>query len=157
MHEFNIFYSVWFLVLHAALSLPRFSITLSLSDHLRIQMKSNGPWFACTYRILHVQCLLLKAWRRARWWCRWASMCSPIDIKRSSDMEMGGQRKNGSSLRLCLDVGQGLSLPLSFHHLYPSFLPNLNFLHLSPSPASFPLLAPIVRLFTLSHLSFPLF
>lgn len=34
-------------------------------------MKSNGPWFACTYRILHVRCLLLKAWGRGWWWWWW--------------------------------------------------------------------------------------
>jgi len=37
-------------------------------------------------------------------------MCSPMDIKQSSDMEIRGQEKNGSSLRLCLHVGQGLSI-----------------------------------------------
>lgn len=97
-------------------------------------MKSNGPWFACTYRILHVRCLLLKALgrgcrrRRYCWWGWgsgwWASMCFPIDIKQSSDMEMGGQRKNGFSLRLCLDIGQGLSLPPSIPlSLHPSQSP----------------------------------
>lgn len=144
MHEFNIFYSFWFPVLHTALSSflsPSLILYYVLSDHLRIQMKSNGPWFACTYRILHVQCLLLKAWRRG-WWCWWASMCSPIDIKQSSDMEMGGQGKNDFSLRLCLDVGQGLSLPfsaalllsLSFSHHFPHFP------HLSSLLATLPVL-----------------
>lgn len=153
MHEFNIFYSFWFFVLHAALSSflsPSLIFYYSLSDHLRIQMKSNGPWFACTYRILHVQCLLLKAWRRG--WCWWASMCSPIDIKQSSDMEMGGQGKNGFSLRLCLDVGQGLSLPfsiylslsLSFSHSF------LHFLYLLPSLTTYPLLFSISPLFAVS-------
>lgn len=155
MHEFNIFYSFWFFVLHAALSSflsPSLIFYYSLSDHLRIQMKSNGPWFACTYRILHVQCLLLKAWRRGWWWCWWASMCSPIDIKQSSDMEMGGQGKNGFSLRLCLDVGQGLSLPfsiylslsLSFSHSF------LHFLYLLPSLTTYPLLFSISPLFAVS-------
>lgn len=54
--------------------------------------------------------------------CWWVSMCSPIDIKQSSDMEMGGQGKNGSLLRLCLDVGQGLSLLLSIYHYHSFFL-----------------------------------
>lgn len=54
----------------------------------------------------------------------WASMCFPIDIKQSSDMEMGGQRKNGFSLRLCLDIGQGLSLPPSLRlSIHPSLSP----------------------------------
>lgn len=154
MHEFNIFYSFWFLVLHTALSFlsPSLILYYALSDHLRIQMKSNGPWFACTYRILHVQCLLLKAWRRGWWWCWWASMCSPIDIKQSSDMEMGGQGKNGFSLRLCLDVGQGLSLPPSIYlSLSLSSSHNFHhFLYLLPSPTTGPLPSSIVLLFAVS-------
>lgn len=116
------------------------------------QNSNEIKWFACTYRILHVHCLLLKAWRRGWWWCWWASMCSDIDIKQSSDMEMGGQGKNGSSLRLCLDVGQGLSLPLSqslcFSHTF--FL---------SSPMSFPFFPAIVHPIYLNFFSFilPLF
>lgn len=85
-------------------------------------------------------------------------MCSPIDIKQSSDMEMGGQGKNGFSQRLCLDVGQGLSLPLSIYlslslsssHTF------LHFLYLLPSPTTFSLLPSIVPIFAVSPSISPL-
>lgn len=99
-----------------------------------------------------MRCLLLKAWRRGWWWCWWASMCSPIDIKQSSDMVMGGQGKNGFSLRLCLVVCQGLSFSLSIYLSLSFSFPHtfLHFLYLLPIPTTFPLLSSIVQLFAAS-------
>lgn len=121
-----------FFIFHLPHSSCLYSLSSSLSRSFWPFQYSDDTWFACTYTILHVQCLQLKASKRGCWW---VSMCSPIDIKRSSDMEMGGQRKNGFTLRLCLDVGQGLLLLFFISvYLYP-FL-SLTLLHFWDLPFS---------------------
>lgn len=143
--------------------------SLSLSHPLSLWPSQNSNEIKRSLICMHLQniaCALfaVKAMERGWWWCWWASMCTDIDIKQSSDMVMGGQGKNGSSLRLCLDVGQGLSLhfsispsisiPLFFSHLLHHLRPFLyfpKFFHCAPHLSSF-LFSHSVS-FVLSHIA----
>lgn len=87
MHKFYFFslsfYSFWLFFFP---SQPPPQFPLSISEFKWNQM---APSFACTYRILHVPCLLFKGTEGAA--------LSLIDIKQPSDMQIERQGKNRST------------------------------------------------------------
>lgn len=117
MHKFIIFYSFWFLLLHTNLSSPSLSLS-SFSLSLWPSQNSNEiKWSLICMHLQNIACAVfaikgmekrvvvvvlvgvyvLPHWHQTVFW-----------------YGNGGQGKNGCSLRLCLDIGQGLYSRLSF-------------------------------------------
>lgn len=149
MHEFNIFYSVWFLVLHVALSsflsLPSFSIALSFWPS---QNSNEIKWSLICMHLQNIACAVfavkgveksvvvvgvyvLPHWHQTVLWYG------------------NGRAKEEWLLTEALFGCRPRSIPPSSHPSIsiPPFLPHLNFLYLSPLPAPFPFLT--LLLFTL--------
>lgn len=116
MHKFNIFYSFWFLLLHTNLSSPSLSLS-SLSLSLWPSQNSNEiKWSLICMHLQNIACAVFAIKGMEK---RVAVVLVGVYVLPHWHQTVfwygnGGQGKNGCSLRLCLDIGQGLYSHLSF-------------------------------------------
>lgn len=146
MHKFNIFYSFWFLLFHTNLSSLPFSF-LFLSLSLWPSQNSNEiKWSLICMHLQNIACAVFAIKGMEK---RVAVVLVGVYVLPHWHQTVfwygnGGQGKNGCSLRLCLDIGQGLYSLLSFflsllfsfyrfsYHVHVLFLALKSFLSTPP-------------------------
>lgn len=119
MHKCNIFYSFWFLLLHTNLSSP--SLLRSLSPSLSPWPSQNSNEIKWSLICMHLQNIACAVFAIKGMEKRVAAAVVLVGVYVLPHWHQtvfwygnGGQGKNGCSLRLCLDIGQGLYSRLSF-------------------------------------------
>lgn len=124
MHKFNIFYSFWFLLFHTNLSSLPFSF-LFLSLSLWPSQNSNEiKWSLICMHLQNIACAVFAIKGMEK---RVAVVLVGVYVLPHWHQTVfwygnGGQGKNGCSLRLCLDIGQGLYSLLSFYLSFSHFI-----------------------------------